>query len=222
MRFLYSFPTPFTSGQESISSYVPMVRALIYIFGAILAIFLGHYLPNKTSWQHVELFGGLFNSPTPGTDPLPGGLSFLTWIFHWSMAIDYCVTLPQCMWKWSGEKYTNNKQWKVYTLLHVPAYATIGVVLINHLHRDQIVALKVLHPILVFVGSIATFYGSFVVSRANGWNYSSTIKDTQQFAIRSNPTLEKEKDYPSWEMKYTLASIAIGSLLSYASLFLTV
>jgi hypothetical protein len=202
-----------------------MVRALIYIFGAILAIFLGHYLPNKTSWQHVELFGGLINPPTPRTFPhkhLPGELSFLTWIFHWSMAIDYCVTLPQCMWKWSGEKYTNNKQWKSYTLLHLPAYATIGVVLINHLNRDQIVALKVMHPILVFVGSVATFYGSFAVSKANGWTYASFNREIQHSIIRSEPTTEKAKEYPSWDTNYSLTSIAIGSLLSYVSLFLTV
>ena len=203
-----------------------MVRALVYIYGAILAIFLGHYLPNKSSWQHVEVFGGLLNPHKLKLYPherLRGELSFLTWVFHWSMAMDYCWTLPQCMWRWSSEKCTRNKQWKLFTFLHLPAYATIGVVLTNHLHRDQIVALKVMHPILVFIGSIATFYGSFVVSRSNGWKYSSSNKE-KYFAFRSGSSSpEKASEYyPSWDIHYSLATILFGSLLSYGSLYLTV
>ena len=200
-----------------------MVSALLYFYGAVLAIFLGHYIPNKTTWQHVEIFGGLLNPPTPvlaSTKRLRGELSFLTWIFHWSMAIDYCVTLPQYLWRWSGNEYTRNKQWKLYTLLHLPAFATIGVVLINHLHRDRIVALKVLHPILVFIGSTATFYGSFAIAKANGWKYSSSNKETN-FAFRSEAACEKARKYPSWDVHYSLKSIAFGSLLSYISLCLS-
>ena len=192
----------------------------MYVNGAILAIFLGHYLPSKTAWQHVEIFGGFLNPPTTILAPskcLHGKVSFLTWIFHWSMAIDYCVTLPQYLWRWSGDEYTRNKKWKLFTLLHLPAYATIGVVLMNHLHRDQIVALKVLHPILVFIGSIATSYGSFATAKANGWKYSSSNKETN-FAFLSEATFEKARKYPSWDMHYSLTSIAFGSLLSYVSL----
>lgn len=199
-----------------------MIRALICIYGAIFGIFLGHYLPNKNSWPNIEIFGGVLNPPPTKLAPtnrLRGELSFLTWIFHWSMAIDYCVTLPQYMWRWSGEKYTRNKQWKLFALLHLPSYATIGVVLINHLHRDQIVALKVMHPILVFIGSIATFYGSFVVSRAKGWTYSSYSKEAH-FSLRSKASFDSARKYPSWDMDYSLVSIAFGSLLSFGSLYL--
>lgn len=201
-----------------------MADVLICIYGAILAIFLGHYLPNKNSWQHATVFGGLLNPPTlriAQDKRLRGELSFLTWVFHWSMAIDYCLTLPKYMWKWSGENYTRNEKWKLYTVLHLPAFAVVGTVLKNHLHRDQIVALKAIHPILVFIASTSTLVGSFAASRANGWNHSSTNK-AEYVAFCSIPTSEKEKLYPSWDIAYSLASIAIGSLLSYGSLHLTV
>jgi hypothetical protein len=122
------------------------------------------------------------------------------------------------MWRWGD--FTNT-QWKTYTLLHLPACAVNGIVVMNHLHRDHIAALRLLHPVLVFVGSVATCFGSYVIARENGWGsagggvdglgkVSLNSKDNTPRLIRGS------------NLSYTLASFAFGALLSYCSLYLTV
>lgn len=123
------------------------------------------------------------------------------------MIADYCFTLPKHMWRYGNNQCTGNKKWRLYTLLHLPAFAVNLIVIVNHLHRDQIVALKLLHPVLVFIGSIATFYGSFAVSKAE------TEYPRKQW---ENATGR------DWDMQYTLSSILVGAVLAYGSLYLTV
>ncbi|KAL7521014.1 hypothetical protein ACHAWX_005709 [Stephanocyclus meneghinianus] len=203
--------------------YKPKTISILLLFGVTLVIAMGHYFSNPSSWHNTQLFGGWFNPPTPGRDfHMLGELSFLTWIFHWSMIMDYIMQL-RCMWRWGD--LTGNEKWKLYTLLHLPACLVNGIVLINHLHRDQITALRLLHPILVFVGSIATCYGSYAVAHINGWsmfgrNANGTVDGMADisFSAKDNlPKLIKGSD-----LSYTLASFAMGSLLAYCSLYLTV
>jgi hypothetical protein len=210
--------------QKSTVEYMPMVKSLLLIFGSIFAIAMGHYYVNTDSWQQTKLFGGLLNPPTPGRKyQLLGELSFLTWIFHWSMIIDYCITMPFYMWRWGDKDCTGNRKWKIYTALHLPAFLVNGVVIVNHLHRDQLVALKVLHPVLIFVGSITTLFGSFLVSRANGWSPFSKEKNN---GSSCSTILSSEKEGRQtgrdWDIAYTLASFAAGSILSYGLLYLAV
>ena len=204
-------------------SYAPMTKALVLLFATTFGIALGHYLVDTKFWQTTQLFGGLLNPPTPGLsrDCLPGELSFLTWIFHWSMIFDYCY-IPKCMWRWGEEDCTGNKRWKHFTLLHMPAFAVNGIVMANHLHRDQIVLLKLLHPLCVFIGSIATFFGSYAVARANGWGNSSDIsKERPAFVTSPKPAIKEGSTGRDWDFSYSLQSIFVGCLLGYASLYLT-
>ncbi|KAL9179405.1 hypothetical protein ACHAXT_008695, partial [Thalassiosira profunda] len=127
--------------------YTPTVKRLLVIFGSIVAIAAGHFFANPDSWQHTQLFGRMLNPPTPRHDPLRGELSFLTWVFHWSLIFDYC-NLPRYLWRWAD--VSGNKRWKLYAVMHLPAFLINVIVVKNHLHRDHIVALKILHPILVF------------------------------------------------------------------------
>ena len=116
-----------------------MANMLLLVFGSIFAAAIGHYFVDTQSWQHTKLFGGFLNPPTPGrNEVLPGELSFITWIFHWSMIIDYCYTLPRYMWRWGEADCTGNRKWKLYTLLHSPAFLVNAIVVANHLHRDQL------------------------------------------------------------------------------------
>ena len=129
----------------------------------------------------------------------------------------------RCMRRWGD--LTGNEKWKLYTSLHLPACLVNGIVLINHLHRDQIIALRLLHPILVFVGSIATCYGSYAVAHNNGWNMlgrnaNGTVDGMADISFGSKddqPKLIKGSD-----LSYTIASFAVGSVLAYCSLYLTV
>ena len=201
-----------------------MARAVGWVYGSIVAIAMCHYFVNKESWQYTKLFGGILNPSTPGQkrSHLPGELSFLTWIFHWSMIIDYCWTMPRHMWRWGGQTCTGNKKWKLFTALHLPAIAVNVVVVLNHLHRDQIVILKLLHLLLVFIGSIATLYGSFQVSRGNGWN---ALLDKRYVPFATTSQKIKDNDNTSlgdWDVLYSLSSIAAASVLAYCSLYLTV
>ena len=209
-------------------SYKPMLRAVGWVYASIFAIAMCHYFVNKESWQYTKLFGGILNPSTPGQtrSHLPGELSFLTWIFHWSMIIDYCWTMPRHMWRWGGQVCTGNQKWKLYTKLHLPAIAVNAVVVLNHLHRDQIVILKLLHPLLVFIGSIATLYGSFKVSRGNGWDAALVDNRYQSTNNSLATTCQKIKDNDTslgdWDVLYSLSSIAVASVLAYCSLYLTV
>jgi hypothetical protein len=182
-----------------------------------------HYFVDPISWHQTQLFGGWFNPPAPGRHyNIVGELSFLTWIFHWSMIVDYIMQL-RCMWRWGD--LTRNAKWKQYTLLHLPACLVNGIVMINHLHRDQIAPLRLLHPVFVFVGSIATFYGSYVVAHANGWNGFGPNINIKANGM-ANVSRDLKSNLPSLikvsDLSYTIASFGIGSLLAYCSLYLTV
>ena len=195
-----------------------MAMQVMFYFGLVALLATSHYFTSPSSWQQTRLFGGLLNPPTPGRDfHLSGELSFLTWIFHYSMMYDYIMIL-RCMWRWSG---FTNKKWKLYSLLHIPACLVNAIVVINHLHRDQIGFLRVLHPILVFVGSITTCYGACAIARENGWGttgqHSDGLKNIS-LSLKSKST----KLIQGSNRLHTLTSFFIASLFAYWSLYLTV
>lgn len=194
-----------------------MTMRVLFFFGLVIAITAGHYFVNPKSWQSTLLFGGYLNPPTPNRSiKLNGELSFLTWIFHWSMIYDYIIQL-RCMWRWGD--FTSEK-WKLYTLLHLPACLVNGIVMVNHLYRDQIVMLRLLHPVLVFVGSIATFYGSFAIARDNGWGDPANSMDgLDGVVLKSKDGVMKVSKGSN--LSYTVSSFAFGALLAYASIYLT-
>jgi hypothetical protein len=199
-----------------------MAVKLVILFCSAFVVGVGHYFANPTSWHQVELFGGFGNKKTL----LPGEVSLLTWIFHWSMVFDFFVLL-RCMWKWGDA--TGNCKWKLYAQLHVPACIINAIVVINHLHRDRILLLKVLHPVLVFVSSIATLNGSYAIVRGKGWSMlRNNQKDNGE--KRSWPSLlipaESQhftrKKNGDWDVKYTLTSLAVGAAFALLSTHLTV
>ena len=195
-----------------------MVMQVLFYFGLVVLLAISHYTTSTSSWQQTRLFGGLINPPTPGRNiHLSGELSFLTWVFHFSMMYDYIMQL-RCMWRWSD---FTNKQWKLYSLLHTPACMVNAIVVINHLHRDQIEFLRVLHPVLVFVGSITTCYGAYAIARENGWGttgqHSDGLENISLSLKSKTPKLVKGAN-----LVYTLTSFFVASLLSYWSMYLTV
>ncbi len=132
------------------------------------------------------------------------------------------------MWRWGDVDCTGNEKWKSFALMNILSCVINGVVIINHFHRDQLVVLKVIHPLLVFIGSIVTMVGSFAVARANGWSvfggtdrmktvgqgFSSLLLEAKE---NSNGVVRTVKD---WDNSYTLASVLVGAVFSYFSLFL--
>ena len=195
-----------------------MALRVLLLFGLTFAVAAGHYNANPSSWQNTQLLGGCLNCPmTANKTPLSGELSFLTWLFHWTMIIDY-LNLLRCMWRWGD--FTNDK-WKLYTLLHLPACLVNCIVVINHLHRDKIVVLSLLHPVLVFVGSIATCYGSYAIARTNGWGTEEGRVDRLENVV-AGPKDNLHRLIKGSNLIHTIASFAIGSLLAYCSVCLTV
>ena len=93
--------------------------------------------------------------------------------------------------------------------------------MVNHLHRDQITVLSLLHPVLVFVGSIASFVGSYAIARANGWGEAGDKVDVLATVVNKSKRSEAKLINGS-SLMYTLASFTFGSLLAYCSLHLTV
>jgi hypothetical protein len=192
-----------------------MAIKLLLLFCSTFFVGIGHYFANPSSWHDVELFGGLGNKKPL----LPGEVSFLTWIFHWSMMFDF-LALLQYMWRWGDADCTNNYKWKLYALLHAPACIINGVVVMNHLHRDRLVALKTLHPVLVFISSVATLLGSYTIVKDNGWSMLNERKMRW-----SGILVPAERDghikNRDWDMKYTLESIAVGAALTFVSSHVT-
>ena len=201
-----------------------MVIKVLLLYCSAFVVGLGHYFANPSSWHKVELFAGLGNKKTL----LPGEVSFLTWIFHWSMIVDFFVLL-RCMWRWGDVDCTNNCKWKVYAQLHVPACIINGVVVMNHLHCDRIVALKALHPMLVFISSVFTLLGSYAIVKEKGWSVlgnDQNVNDNKRkvrwssiLVTAKREGLVKSRD---WDMKYTLDSIAVGAALAFISSRFTV
>jgi hypothetical protein len=204
-----------------------MTTRLYLIFATVFAIGIGHYYANTNAWQYTKLFGGLLNPPTPGRvhGKLPGELSFLTWIFHWSMVFDF-LALLQYMWRWGDDECTGNKKWKLYAILHIPACLVNGVVMGNHLHRDKLILLKLLHPVLVFVGSIATCFGAYSIAHSNRWNSRLGHKKNDSvdgFArVLSNTNNGATPRRRDWDLRYTMESLAVGSVFAWGSLYLIV
>jgi hypothetical protein len=204
--------------KASVVQFKPMTMRVLLYFGLAFALTVGHYFANPTSWQSTLLFGGYLNALAPKRSIiLCGELSFLTWIFHWSMIYDY-VMLLRSMWRWGD---FTSKKWKLYTWLHLPACLVNAIVMINHMHRDQIVMLRLLHPVMVFLGSIATFWGSFAIARANGWgDHAKSIDGLDGVALKSEDSVSRL--IKGSNLSYTVSSFAFGALLAYASIYLTV
>ena len=66
-----------------------------------------------------------------------------------------------------------------------------------------------------------TLFGSFAVSKANGWNSPNIDRKAASSILR---TFRKDSNsiVKDWGISYTLASIAAGSVLAYGSLYLSV
>ncbi len=195
-----------------------MVIKVLLLYCATCFVGMGHFIANPLSWHQVELFGGLGKQKKL----LPGQVSFLTWIFHWSMIVDF-IEILRYMWRWGDADCTDNCKWKLYAKLHVPACVINGVVVMNHLHRDRLVALKVLHPMLVFASSVATLLGSYAILKRNGWSMFADKKNVKR-KRRLSSILIPERDHikmKDWDMMHTLKSIVVGAFLAFISTHLS-
>ena len=203
-----------------------MAIKLLLLSCSAFFIGIGHFISNPLSWHQVELFGGLLGNKKT---LLPGELSFLTWIFHWSMIVDFLVLL-RYMWRWGDPDCTNNCKWKLYAQLHVPACIINGIVVMNHLHRDRLVTLKALHPVLVFISSVATLLGSYTVVKENGlgvFTDEKKLNDNKRSSLLTSSILmlDKRDDRSKnndWDMMYTLKSFAVGAAMAFISTRFTV
>ena len=203
--------------------YSPFVIKVLLLYCSALFVGIGHFISNPSSWHQVELFGGLGLGKKQTL--LQGEVSFLTWIFHWSMIVDFFVLL-RYMWRWGDADCTNNCKWKLYAQLHLPACIINGIVVMNHLHRDRLVALKVLHPVLVFISSVATLFGSYTIVKENGWDMFTDEKnyDNKRRSSLSSTLVKRDRrsKKEEWDMIYTLKSIALGATMAFISTRFTV
>ena len=200
-----------------------MIKILL-LYCSALFVGIGHFLSNPSSWYQVELFGRMGKKQTL----LQGEVSFLTWIFHWSMIVDFFVLL-RYMWRWGDADCTNNCKWKLYAQLHVFACIINGIVVINHLHRDRLVALKVLHPVLVFTSSVATLIGSYTIVKENGLGMFTDEKNSYDNKRKSRLTSiliadkgDRRSKKEDWDIIYTLKSISVGAAIAFISTRFTV
>lgn len=194
-----------------------MIKVLL-LYCSALFVGIGHFLSNPSSWYQVELFGGLGKKQARRR----GEVSFLTWIFHWSMVVDFFLLL-RYMWRWGDTDCTNNCKWKQYAQLHIFACIINGVVVMNHLHRDRLVALKALHPVLVFISSVATLLGSYTIVKENGWGLFTDEKNSNDNKRKGRLSrVDRRSKKEEWDMIYTLKSIALGATMAFISTRFTV
>lgn len=192
-----------------------MAIKVLLLYCVAFFVGIGHFIADPSRWHQVELFGGLGNQK----QLLPGQVSFLTWVFHWSMIVDF-IEMLRYMCRWGDADCTDNCQWKLFARLHVPACVINGVVVMNHLHRDRLVTLKVLHPMLVFVSSVATLLGSYEILKRNGWSMFADEKTVKRKRRLSSIFIPAKRDHikmKDFDMIYTLKSIAVGSALAFIS-----
>lgn len=208
------------------TSYAPMIRKVCMLYGSIFLVGYIHKMIGAENWMNLAFLGGVIDPPTPGIDKekLKGALSFAVWIPHWTMFIDFATQLKY-MWRW-GDCH-NFPHWKVLTWLHLPYAVVNAIVAMNHLNRDRLAVLKLLHPIFVFVGSSATLLGSVWAVCSNRWIIQKEREQPEENErslmdkVRADPAAIGDLIYPDWDMSYSVGSIALAMMLSYFSLYLT-
>lgn len=141
------------------------------------------------------------------------------WIPHWTMFIDFGTQL-RYMSRWAA--CTGMRQWKTLSLMHLPYAVVNAIVAMNHVNRDRIPALKLLHPIFVFGGSLASLLGTILVARSNGVCRNGSKQGNHDnstcFVAESEPGVAP---YPDWDLRYTTKSMILALILSYASVYFT-
>lgn len=117
---------------------------------------------------------------------------------------------------------TGMRQWKTLSLMHLPYMVVNAIVATNHLNRDRIPALKLLHPMFVFVGSLASLLGTLLVARSNGiWRKGSKQGNHKKLKCLVAESEPGAAPYPDWDLRYTTKSIILALILSYASVYFT-
>jgi hypothetical protein len=113
------------------------------------------------------------------------------------------------------------RQWKALSLLHLPYAVVNAIVALNHFHRDQSSGLKLLHPLFVFVGSLATLLGTTLVLFSAGSNgrgeRGKMDKDEDSKCPLDGAEPKGGRAYPDWDPWYTVKSMILSIVLSYAS-----
>jgi hypothetical protein len=129
------------------------------------------------------------------------------------------ITQTWYMSRWA--ECTGIRQWKALSLLHMPYVLVNAIVALNHFHRDGISGLKLLHPLFVFVGSLATLFGTAMVVSAGsnwGWRRGTTGNDDNSKCLLDGAE-SKAGAYPDWDPWYSAKSMMLSVFLSYASVY---
>lgn len=191
---------------RSATSYVPMVKVISISYAVFGLLGYLHKKLGGHAWAKTPFLGGFLNPLAPELDTSlqTGALSFAVWVPHWIMFIDVATQI-RSMWHWADCAKT--KQWKDLALLHVPNGAVMAVVIANHLHRDHVPLLRLLHPLFVFFGSVTCLIGSVRVARANGWAGRQCSTKNSLQAIGIVPAAE-EQSYSDWDLAYSVRSLA--------------
>ena len=137
------------------------------------------------------------------------------------MFIDF-VNLLRVMTRWS--KSLDIPGWKRLACLHFPWVLANVAVFLGHLHKDQNLILKALHPMLIFAGSVSTLVGTILLIRERNGNAKEdrTLTKDMLVAPASRTPGESGSDRNVlFDRRYTFNCILLAALLSYASLYLT-
>jgi hypothetical protein len=137
------------------------------------------------------------------------------------MFIDF-VNLLLAMTRWS--KSLGISGWKRLACLHFPWVLANIAVFLGHLHKDQNLMLKALHPMLIFAGSVSTLVGTMLLIRERNGNAKEdrTLTKDMLFASASRTPGESGSDTNTlFDRRYSFNCILLAVLLSYASLYLT-
>ena len=140
-------------------------------------------------------------------------------IGQWSSIIAYAASLYVEMGR---QRCTGNRKWKVYTALHLLAFCEWGCNC-GSSPSWSACCIESGTPCSDICGKYYNAFGSFVVSRANGWSpFSKEKNNDSSFSTILSSEKEGRQTGRDWDISYTLASIAAGSILSYGSLYLAV
>jgi len=206
---------------QSTKRYAPASKAIVWSYLAIAVAGFIHWVCGGDNWPSLRFMGGALDPPTPflKASDLTGAPSFAVWLPHWTMFIDF-ANLLHAMTRWS--KSLGISGWKTLAYLHSPwALANVAVFL-GHLHKDQNLMLKSLHPVFIFLGSVSTLIGTIMLlQERKGKVKEDTTLVKSMLGAPTNRTELRSDRSGLFDRRYTLNCILLAALLSYASLHLT-
>lgn len=133
------------------------------------------------------------------------------------MFIDFATQL-RYMSRWG--RCLGLHKWKSLAILHFPWALANSAVFLGHVHKDQCLLFKRLHPILIFFGGITTLVGTIQLALDVPDGGLDEKKKLEKI-LRNRTLIKPASISKDWDLRYSASSSILAVLLSYVSLYTT-